>query len=60
VVFAWDDLDFNSRSARATQHRRLAAVTSGRDGTFRMCGIPVEAGHSGAGADRVARSDRRR
>ena len=42
VVFAWDDFDVNQRSALATEHRRLAAVTSGRDGTFRLCGLPVQ------------------
>lgn len=42
VVFAWDDFDVNQRSARATEHKRLAAVTSGRDGTFRLCGLPVQ------------------
>ncbi len=41
VVFAWDDFDVDSRSARSTEHKRLVAVTSGRDGTFRMCGVPV-------------------
>jgi hypothetical protein len=41
VVFEWDDFDVDSRSARATEHKRLAAVNSGRDGTFRICGVPV-------------------
>jgi hypothetical protein len=42
VVFAWDDFDVDRMSAHATEHRRLAAVTSGADGTFRVCGLPVE------------------
>jgi hypothetical protein len=42
VVFAWDDFDVNRVSALATEHRRIAAVTSGADGTFRACGLPVE------------------
>ena len=42
VVFAWDDFDVDQHSARAQEHRRLAASMSGRDGTFRICGVPVE------------------
>lgn len=42
VVFAWNDFDVDRVSAHATEHQRLAAVTSGRDGTFRACGLPVE------------------
>lgn len=42
VVFAWDDFDVNRVSAHATERQRLAAVTSGADGTFRVCGVPVE------------------
>jgi hypothetical protein len=42
VVFAWDDFEVDRRSARALQHQRLAAATSGRDGTFRICGVPVQ------------------
>ncbi len=42
VVFAWDDFDVDVHSARTTQHKRVAAATSGRDGTFRMCGVPVK------------------
>lgn len=42
VVFAWDDFDVEQRSARALQHKRLAAAMSGRDGEFRICGVPVQ------------------
>jgi hypothetical protein len=42
VVFAWDDFDVDQRSARALEHKRLAAATSGRDGEFRICGVPVQ------------------
>ena len=41
VVFAWDDFDVDRVTAQATPRRRLAAATSGRDGTFRICGLPV-------------------
>ena len=41
VVFAWDDFDVDRISAHATERKRLAAVTSGPDGTFRLCGLPV-------------------
>jgi hypothetical protein len=42
VVFAWNDFDVDRRSPIAKEHQRLAAVTSGRDGTFRLCGVPVQ------------------
>ncbi|HEY2849921.1 MAG TPA: carboxypeptidase regulatory-like domain-containing protein [Gemmatimonadaceae bacterium] len=42
VVFAWDDFDVDRVTAHTTERRRLAAATSGRDGTFRICGLPVE------------------
>jgi hypothetical protein len=42
VVFAWDDFDVDRRSARSTQHQRLTSVISGPDGTFRLCGVPVQ------------------
>lgn len=42
VVFAWDDFALAGRTAMATEQRRLAAVTSGADGTFRLCGLPVQ------------------
>lgn len=41
VVFAWDDFDVDRRSARATERQHLAAVNSSKDGTFRICGVPV-------------------
>jgi hypothetical protein len=41
VVFAWDDFDVDRRSARATERQHLVAATSGKDGTFRLCGVPV-------------------
>ncbi|HXD22744.1 MAG TPA: carboxypeptidase-like regulatory domain-containing protein [Gemmatimonadaceae bacterium] len=42
VVFAWDDFDVDRVTAQTTERRRLAAATSGPDGTFRICGLPVE------------------
>ena len=41
VVFAWNDFDVDRRTARATPEKRTAAVSTGRDGTFRICGLPV-------------------
>ena len=41
VVFAWNDFDVDRFSAHSTERQRLAAVTSGADGTFRACGLPV-------------------
>jgi hypothetical protein len=41
VVFAWTDFDVDPVTARAVSRQRTTAVTTGRDGTFRMCGIPV-------------------
>jgi hypothetical protein len=41
VVFAWSDFDVDRRTARATPRERTAAASTGRDGTFRICGLPV-------------------
>lgn len=41
VVFAWNDFTVDSRTARSTPVKRTAAVSTGADGTFRICGIPV-------------------
>lgn len=41
VIFAWDDFDVDRVTAQATPRRRLAAATSGPDGTFKICGLPV-------------------
>jgi hypothetical protein len=41
VVFTWSDFDVDRRTARATPHRLSASVITGRDGTFRVCGLPV-------------------
>ena len=41
VVFAWSDFDVDPQTARATPRERTAAVSTGRDGTFRICGLPV-------------------
>jgi hypothetical protein len=42
VVFAWNDFDVDRRTARATPLDSMAATTTGRDGTFRMCGLPAQ------------------
>jgi hypothetical protein len=41
VVFAWSDFDVDPQTARVTPRDRTAAVSTGRDGTFRVCGLPV-------------------
>ena len=38
----WSDFDVDRRTARATPLERALAAVTGRDGTFRMCGLPVE------------------
>ena len=41
VVFVWSDFDVDPRTARETERQRTVAATTARDGTFRMCGLPV-------------------
>jgi hypothetical protein len=41
VVFQWNDFDVDRRTARASTSQRTAAAVTGRDGTFRICGLPV-------------------
>jgi hypothetical protein len=41
VVLAWNDFDVDLRTALATSRERTAATTTGRDGAFRLCGLPV-------------------
>jgi hypothetical protein len=42
IVFAWGDFDVDQRSARATPRSHTAAMSTGPDGTFRLCGLPVQ------------------
>jgi hypothetical protein len=41
VVFVWNDFDFDPHTARASQRQRTFVATTARDGTFRVCGLPV-------------------
>ena len=42
VVFTWSDFDVDPRTAQATPRERTAVASTGRDGTFRLCGLPVQ------------------
>ncbi len=41
VVFKWSDFDVDRRTAQAKPRELVASVVTGRDGTFRVCGLPV-------------------
>ena len=41
VVFAWSDFDVDQRTAQASDQKHSVAATTARDGTFRVCGLPV-------------------
>jgi hypothetical protein len=41
VVFKWGDFSVDRRTAKATPRELSASVITGRDGTFRVCGLPI-------------------
>lgn len=41
VVFTWSDFTVDRLTALATPRELTASVVTGRDGTFRVCGLPV-------------------
>jgi Carboxypeptidase regulatory-like domain len=41
VVFQWSDFQVDRRTAHAASSERTVATVTARDGTFRICGLPV-------------------